>query len=224
MQLFITGTDTGVGKTTFSALLAKFLKEKGINVGYFKPVETGCQPKCHDVNMLSEITGQPLDEMIVYRFKNPLSPLAASYIEDKKVEIGKLVDRFNQLKDKYDVLLVEGAGGILVPITEGKNKIYTYRDFLSILKIPVVIVARAGLGTINHTALTSEALKNFQIAGLAFNFDKDYKNDVSVKNNIGVVKKMTGIDNTITIPFMENLQLSKDLIQDLEKFLDKISY
>ena len=222
LQLFITGTDTGVGKTTFSALFARFLKDRGLNVGYYKPVETGCSPECEDVKTLSAITNQPLDEMIVYKFKTPASPLAASYIEGKKVEIGKLVDRFNQLKDKYDILLVEGAGGILVPITEGKNKIYTYRDFLSYIKTPVVVVARAGLGTINHTALTCEALKNFKVAGIVFNFDKNYEDDISIHHNTQLVQKMTGITNTIKIPFMENLSVDKSLSGALEKFLREI--
>ncbi|MEN3039691.1 MAG: dethiobiotin synthase, partial [Candidatus Kryptonium sp.] len=115
--VFITATDTGVGKTTVSAGLAKVLLNRGLKVGYYKPVETGVEDYPQDGKLLSQITGQPLEEVVLYTYKNPLAPYPASLIEGKEVDIDKIVQHFRYLQSKCDFLIVEGAGGVYVPIT-----------------------------------------------------------------------------------------------------------
>ncbi|MCX7760954.1 MAG: dethiobiotin synthase [Hydrogenothermaceae bacterium] len=186
-QLFITATDTGVGKTTVSAGLCKLLKDIGVNVGYFKPVETGVEEVPSDVKLLTDITGQPIEEAILYSFKNPLAPYPASKIENKKIDINKIIDHYNYLRDKYDFLIVEGAGGVYVPIVKG----YSYVDLIKDLNIPVLLVARAKLGTINHTLLTIKALEGCNIVGIVMNgFSGD---DISENTNPEVIEELSGI-------------------------------
>ncbi|WP_293442912.1 dethiobiotin synthase [Persephonella sp.] len=192
--VFITATDTGVGKTTVSAALAKLLKDRGENVGYFKPVETGCDPVCSDASLLSKITGQALDEIVLYRFSYPVSPFVAQEYEPVEIDMDHILLYLDSLKKKYDFLIVEGAGGIKVPITENEGRIITYLDLVYEASLPVLIVSRAGLGTINHTVLTVDALNsiNAQIKGVIMNGYKG--SDPSEEKNPEIIHMMTGID------------------------------
>lgn len=185
--VFITATDTGVGKTTVSAGLAKVLLNRGLKVGYYKPVETGVEDYPQDGKLLSQITGQPLEEVVLYTYKNPLAPYPASLIEGKEVDIDKIVQHFRYLQSKYDFLIVEGAGGVYVPI----KREFTYVDLIKMLDIPVLIVSRAKLGTINHTVLTIKALEGVKILGVVMNgFSGD---DISEQTNPQIIQEMTGI-------------------------------
>ncbi len=198
--IFITGTDTGVGKTYFSKLLVEYFKNKGFKTGYFKPVETGCNPECEDAKKLSEITGQSIDEVVLYKFRNPAAPLVAEREEGIKINIEKIKEYLERLKKKYDVLIVEGAGGIMVPITQINGGIYTYLDFVKETKLPVIIVSRANLGTINHTVLTVNALKNINAEIEAVILNQASKNpDLAEKTNPQIIKEMTGIEKIIKI-------------------------
>ncbi|RMA97192.1 dethiobiotin synthase [Hydrogenothermus marinus] len=199
-MIFITGTDTGVGKTYISYLLTKALLESGKKVAYFKPVETGCISECEDAKKLSSITGQSIDEVVLYKFKNPVAPLVAEREEGLNISIDKIMDHFEYLKNKYNFVVVEGAGGIYVPITKVKGKIYTYLDLVKDLKIPVIIVARANLGTINHTVLTINALKNIKADIKAVILNKASKNpNLAEKTNPDIIKEMTNIENIIKV-------------------------
>ncbi|NPA57674.1 MAG: dethiobiotin synthase, partial [Aquificae bacterium] len=189
--IFITATDTSVGKTTVSGALAKILKDKGYSVGYFKPVETGCGQVCPDGETLSRITGQPLEEVVLYSFSNPVAPLVAQQLEGKEIDINRIYTHLDYLQSRYDYLIVEGAGGIKVPITERDGQIYTYLDFVYETGLAVLIVARAGLGTINHTSLTVDVLNyiNADIKGIILN---GYTGeDVSERTNPEVIYQMT---------------------------------
>ncbi len=192
--IFITATDTGVGKTTVSAALAKLLKDRGKNVGYFKPVETGCDPVCRDASLLSKITGQALDEAVLYRYRLPVSPLVAQEYEPVEIEMDRILLHLDSLRKKYDFLIVEGAGGIKVPITEADGNVLTYLDLVYEASLPVLIVSRAGLGTINHTVLTVDALNsiNAQIKGIIMNGYKG--SDPSEEKNPEIIHMMTGVD------------------------------
>ncbi|NPA13257.1 MAG: dethiobiotin synthase [Aquificae bacterium] len=192
--LFITGTDTGVGKTVVSGALASLLKEEGINVGYFKPVETGCSPKCADASLLASITGQPEDEVVLYRFETPVAPLVAQMEEGIQIDMERVYSHIDTLKTRYDYLIIEGAGGIKVPITEEDGRVITYLDMVAEYQLPTLVVARAGLGTINHTALTVDALNSVDanIVGIVLN---GYTGeDISEKTNPYIIQMMTGID------------------------------
>jgi len=191
--VFITGTDTGVGKTVVAGAVVKLLKDKGYNVGYFKPVETGCSPECSDAKTISQITGQHIDEVVLYQFKNPVAPLVAERLEGKKIDMARIYSHLDRLKRSYEYLVIEGAGGIKVPITEEGGNIITYLDFVYETFLPVVIVSRAGLGTINHTVLTVDALNtiNAEIKGIVVN---GYTGEtVSEKTSPQIIHEMTGI-------------------------------
>ncbi len=219
-QIFITGTDTGVGKTTVSEALSFLLREKGHSVGYFKPVETGCNKKCEDADLLSKTTGQSLDEVLCYSFKEPVAPLVAERIENKKISLEKIKEHFERLKYNYEYLIVEGAGGILVPITEENGKIYTYLDLVEILEIPSIIISRAGLGTINHTVLTVEVMKKrgIKIEGIVMNgFSRNP--DIAEKTNPQIIEEMTNIPVVAKIfktdnPFKESINKLKNFVEN----------
>lgn len=140
-RLIVTGTDTGVGKTIVAAVLTKLLKAT-----YFKPIQTG--DDC-DSKTVQRLTGCDYIEP-VYRLKAPLSPLAAARLENKVIEFEKLQ------APKIEPLVVEGAGGVLVPITKGKTMLGLFRQ----MDLPIIVVARGNLGTLNHTLLTVKTLQN----------------------------------------------------------------
>lgn len=187
--IFITATDTGVGKTTISKALAKLLKDKGYKVAYFKPIETGIEKEENtDYYSLLQITKQE-DLAVLYKFINPVAPYTATLLEGVDIDIDLIKNHLEYLKNKYDFVIVEGAGGVAVPIKID----YTYLDFIKETKIPVLVVSRSKLGTINHTYLTIKALKdiNADIKGIIIN---QYEgNDISEKTNPEIIEKMTNI-------------------------------
>lgn len=147
--LFVTGTDTGVGKTAVAGALASLLRRRGVNVGVMKPVACG---GWEDSAFLKRSAGvdDPLDEITPVYFKAPLAPWPASRLERRNFDWKKLDAAYRRLRRKYDFLIVEGVGGLLVPLTRTQSVPHLIRR----LKLPVVIVARLGLGTLNHTLLT----------------------------------------------------------------------
>lgn len=155
--LFITGTDTGVGKTFVGGLLASLLRRRGIKVGVMKPVETGCPRQDgvldpQDALFLKEKaeSQDPLKEIVPYAFELPAAPAVAAAREGIKIDLRRISDTFALLAKRHDLTLVEGAGGLLVPLTENADN----ASLILTLGIPALIVARANLGTINHTLLT----------------------------------------------------------------------
>ena len=156
--IFITGTDTGAGKTVAAAGLALALRARGIKVGVMKPVATDCQGSGKlvslDAAFLMEAAENEFPPLISpSRFRNALAPHVASIVEKKEVDFKKIYDAYRELQRHYDFIIVEGIGGLLVPIT----KDYFVSNLIREFRLPVVIVARAGLGTINHTLLTVDA-------------------------------------------------------------------
>ena len=212
MRVLITGTDTGIGKTFITYNLAKALKEKGYNVGCYKPIETYVKDIPEDGNLLAKATGQSVDEVVPVRFSLPLAPYAATIEEKKDFSLDELRTHFEGLTKKYEILLVEGAGGIAVPI----KKNYTYADLAKDWNLKVFIVARAGLGTLNHTYLTWYYAKNngLEVIGIVLNGSTG--KDISEKTNPLIIKEMTGIE-PIVIPKVEDLELPEE---HKEKLLD----
>jgi dethiobiotin synthetase len=156
------------------------------------------------------------DEAIVYSFNEPSAPYSAEKKEGKKIEIEKIKSRYEKLKKIYDILIVEGAGGLMVPITKQGDKVYTYLDLVKELNIPTVIVARSTLGTINHSVLTAKCLQveNVPINGIILN--KYPKNpNWAEKTNPEIIREMTGVDKVITISFTDK-DLTKEEILKLQ--------
>jgi dethiobiotin synthetase len=162
--LLITGTDTGVGKTWVSCHLARALVDAGLSVGVMKPCETGMAggprpdalPASSDARQLFEASGckAPVGDVLPYLFKLPAAPSVAALEEGVAVEMSELEAAFGRLNEAHDVVLVEGAGGLRVPLSPGLD----YVDLARQLDLEVLVVARTGLGTVNHTALTEQAL------------------------------------------------------------------
>ncbi len=164
MSVFVCGTDTGVGKTILSAALFKRYAPENPGLRYWKPVQTGDDDDRADVLRLS---GMAEDRacLNLYKFQAPLSPHRAAELENAEVNFDALLERHAELS-RGGPLLLEGAGGLLVPL----NRRYTWLDFLERARLPVVIAARSGLGTINHSLLTLAVLRAraIPVAGVVF--------------------------------------------------------
>ncbi len=158
-SLFITGTDTGVGKTFVSALVVRALQELGVEVGYFKPVQTGLDSDTREVQRLGLLPEKRVARP-VYFFPEPMAPSRAAELHGDSISLERIRDSWEGLPDRKWV--VEGAGGILVPL----NSRQTIRDLVACLNIPTLIVASTRLGTINHTLLTLEAAKHLDVRGV----------------------------------------------------------
>ena len=210
--VLITGTDTGVGKTFITYNLAKALKERGYKVACFKPVETYVKDVPEDGLLLSKATGQSVDEVVPVRFSLPLSPYAGIIEEKKDFSLEELKERFERLKENNEFVLVEGAGGIAVPIKRN----YTYANLAKEWELDVLIVARAGLGTINHTYLTWFYAKEMKLRIKGIILNGATGKDISERTNPLIIEEMTGI-KPIVVPKSEGVELEKE---EREKLLN----
>lgn len=226
--LFVTGTDTGVGKTIVAGGLAAILRKKGVDVGVMKPVETGCKvaggkhisPDAEFLRIMSGVQ-DPLETIAPYRFRKPLAPAVAAQLDGVHISAHKLIHHFEALSARYDFTLVEGAGGLLVPL-EGKLFIL---DLIKLLKLPILIVARADLGTINHTLLTVRCAgdEKVPIAGIVLNTPSS-KRSLAAKTNREVIQGLTDVPIWGVLPFQKGVvppQSSKEkIIAMMEKHLN----
>ncbi|UCE62590.1 MAG: dethiobiotin synthase [Nitrospirota bacterium] len=170
--LFITATDTGVGKTVVVAALALALKQKGVNVAVMKPIESGLhssQPETSDAERLRGLVmpTQALESVSLYRLAHPLAPLAAARMAGVTIDVSSITSAYQELSYHHDLILVEGVGGVMAPISPES----TVRDLIRVLGLPSLLVGRAGLGGINHILLGLEALHahNIEVVGIVFN-------------------------------------------------------
>lgn len=154
MRFFVTGTDTNVGKTEVSIALLQLLAERGHQPFAFKPWESGGDARTGDAARLQRAAGswQPLETVCLYRFTHPLAPGIAAKLERKRTDWKRVLATLRSFGARPGV--VEGAGGLHVPL----DARHDVADLVRAAKLPVIVVARAGLGTINHTSLTLDAL------------------------------------------------------------------
>lgn len=163
--LFVTGTDTGVGKTIVTAALARALRLRGVNVGVMKPVTSGCSERngeliSDDAELLSWAAGIECDEDVApYRLREPIAPVEAAQIDGVRVDFDRIVSGYRRLAERHEFMLVEGAGGLMVPLNGG----LLVADLVHRLDLPLLVVARPGLGTINHSVLTCFAATQMAI-------------------------------------------------------------
>lgn len=194
---FVTGTDTGVGKTEIAAYIARRLANKGLKVGVMKPIATGVGRSCEDVEILRKSVGSkdPEDCINPISLKLPFAPMVASRIEKAKIDMKRVWESFKKLKRENDVVIAEGVGGVMVPIYKRANRIYYVLDMIKEMKFPVIVVSRPNLGTINHTAMTIETLRRrkIKIKGIILNYTSLIKKDLSVKTNPRAIERLTGI-------------------------------
>jgi dethiobiotin synthetase len=186
--IFITGTDTGVGKTYFTALLTRALRKRSVPAIPLKPISAGDRT---DSILLSEATGGAISpiEINPVHFSAPLSPYAASMVEGRPFPWGILRERMERLAQNYQgPFLVEGAGGWRVPLDSSLG----IREWAQELSLPVVVVARNSLGTLNHTLLTVDSIRqsNLPLLGVVLN-DTTPKPDDSSITNPAVLEQLT---------------------------------
>ncbi len=206
--LMIVGTDTDVGKTYISTRIAKQLTSEGVLTGAYKPAcsgavfdeETG-DLYWDDVKQLAEAIEQkfPVERICPQTFQAPLAPPVAAQKEGKRVDEPLLRQGALWWQDQADFLIVEGVGGILCPLTES----ILIADFAAELQYPVLIVARAGLGTINHSLLTIEALqkRGLCIAGIILNDVDPHLSDESRMSNAAQIQQWTTVPVLSFVPF-----------------------
>jgi dethiobiotin synthetase len=166
--VFVTGTDTGVGKTVVSAALTIALVRRGIDVGVMKPIETGVSPRARADSDAARLRAaaksvDALNKIRPYAFRRPVASLAAARLERRHVKIALIIRAFRTLRSRHDAMLVEGIGGVRVPLTSQSHII----DLIIHLKLPVLVIGRSGLGGINHALLTITALRERKIPVMA---------------------------------------------------------
>lgn len=170
--IFITGTDTGVGKTLVGAALARHFTNKGLKVGVMKPIETGVENRAelgNDAKLL-QWAAQSKDKLGVisqYRLSQPLAPSQAAPLDNEQIDIDPITEACHALRQNKDLVIVEGAGGLMVPIRGG----FIMADLARELAMPLLVVTHPRLGTLNHTALTTYAARTMglELCGLIIN-------------------------------------------------------
>lgn len=187
--LFITGTDTGVGKTHIACEIVRELRAAGHRVGAFKPACSGAtidatgRPRWDDVERLRNALGRDVSEkqLCPQRFLAPLAPPVAARQEGQTVDLDAIQRGLDAWQTECDIVIVEGAGGLLCPLTDE----LTMADLAAQFGFPLLIVARLGLGTINHTLLTVEVarMRGLLLAGIIFNELMPTTADLSVESN-----------------------------------------
>ena len=192
--LFVTGTDTSVGKTYVCCRLLEFLKNKGTQVGYQKWVATGTDAGLpEDLALCLDAAGiKPTEELVEQQvpfcFKFPASPHLAAEMEDRVVEPEIIIEKYITLAANYQYLIIEGVGGIMVPLQ--RNLLLA--DLLARLQVKTLVVARSGLGTLNHTLLSLEALRSREIPvlGVVFSDAEEQENESLVQDNMRAIEEI----------------------------------
>jgi len=193
--LFVTGTDTGVGKTVFTALLLRWLRRRGVDAVPMKAVQSGAtaDDPTGDAARLLQATGikVPGEWVAPYAFRAPLAPAVAADKEGVRVEPERILAAYEALSRRHRHVLVEGAGGLMVPITED----FLIVDLIERLGLPAVVVARSGLGTVNHTLLTIHLLRSrsIPIVGVVLNDGPTVEPDLSVEENPRMIEQLGGV-------------------------------
>ena len=181
--IFVTGTDTGVGKTEVGRAAVALLRKEGLSVSVMKPIETGVGPEGPlDAQALREAAGvpDPIDLICPHQFSLPAAPNVAAEEEGRDVDLALILRTYETLRAQRDFIWVEGAGGILVPVTDHSSM----ADLAKALALPVLLVARASLGTINHTLLSLAEIErqNLECVGVILSHSAQETSDADLKN------------------------------------------
>lgn len=226
--LFITGTDTGVGKTVVTAAILAYFQHQGQKPGVMKPIETGVDCKCSspansDALFLMECgdIDDALAEVCPIRLKPAASSFQAALIENRFIEPETILSTYQTLSGKYDWMLVEGIGGVRVPITRNYEVINLMRD----LGLPAVVIARYQLGTLNHTLMTLDTLKqnNIPVRGVVFNQTGPEVLDAIEQDQPRLIEELSGTKVLGKFPYIDNLNtqsFSPEKLKELEASVD----
>lgn len=194
--LFITATGTDLGKTYITALIIKKLRGFGLNAGYYKAAISGADSISGSdagyVNRLAEI-GEDEEMLLSYLYKTAVSPHLAARLEGNPAEMGVIKAAFSRVCEKYDYVTMEGSGGIVCPIRKDEISVIYLEDIIRELRLPSLIIADAGLGTINAVVTTVEYMKarSLGINGIILNH---YNDSVMQRDNLEMIEELTGIN------------------------------
>jgi len=236
--LFITGTDTGIGKTAVSALLLAELRRRGIKAAPMKSAQTGCTKsgghlRVPDLDYSLAMSGMDVSEedyanMSPYTFEPACSPHLAAETAGTEIEIGSILDAAEALAARYDFLIAEGAGGLMVPL----NRRELMLDLMKTLGLPVLIATRPGLGTLNHTLLSVHALRSaeLKVAGIVIVESEEAEFSFIEKDNLITIEQFGGIPVLGKIPFCAQLRetnvdysaLPITVVAEVEKIVNKL--
>jgi dethiobiotin synthetase len=194
---FITGTDTGTGKTVLTALLAQFLRERGVNAAALKPVCSGSRADARALRAAMD-SALSLDEINPWHFRAPIAPLLAARRERKRVHLSEVLAHIRSLQKRFDALLVEGAGGLLSPLGENFNS----RDLIAALGAAPIIVAPNKLGVVNHILLTLAALPQGAAATARVVLMSPPKPDAATGSNAGLLAEYFDAKRIFTLPWL----------------------
>ena len=209
-SLFVTGNDTDVGKTCVSASIVKNLRDMDIDVGVMKPFASGHKKNSNslsqDVDILMKYSGShdPIDLVNPYFFEIPTSPYDASKILARKISTQKVIDAYDRLLSSHDLVIVEGIGGLMTPITQN----YFVSNLISELDIDTIIVTGSKLGTVNHTLLTYEHCKQMHLKLKGFVINQTEPNGYELSNLKQQIMELTNQIVYCTIPYHKNFDLS----------------
>lgn len=233
MNIFITGTDTGVGKTIISAGIAAVLQSLGFTVGVYKPIQTGGEFHnggylySQDLEFVNKVD-ENIFTKCTYLLKTPAAPVVSASVESEIIDINLIVRDYKTLCGQCDFVIVEGVGGISVPI----NQSLTVKDLIKILELPALVVARPDLGTINHSILTVEYAKkyNIELLGLIISGYPKGTTDIAIKTAPQMIATFSSVEILGVIPKIANIGINNPqaellieaIIQniDLEKVLN----
>ena len=227
--IFISGTDTGVGKTFCAAAMALEIKELGKTVAYFKPVESGCLgQRSSDLEFVNK---HIKDVFSLYRLKNPISPHLAARQDGIEISVAEIKKKIAELSSEFDFLIIEGAGGLLVPITDN----YDFSNLVSELDLPLVLVAGSKLGMLNQAKLNFEYIRQRQIKILGYVFNETFSLSEAerlgqleaIKTNRQALQEVAenyGISELFALPFLSELPERESLLELMDNtlFSDKI--
>jgi len=208
--LFITGTDTGIGKTVVSMCLCAYLSlRRGMNVGVMKPFESGLteggqEARSRDSVLLREASGSTdsLKKINPYAFEAPLAPEVAAELEHRVIDLDNIDRIYRDLSGAHDVVVIEGAGGVMVPI----KKDFFYADLIRRWDAPVIAASKLGLGAINHTLLTTRFLESqgINIAGVILN-NAGNEAGIASQTNPGVLKRYLRAPFLGVLPYLADV-------------------
>ncbi len=216
--IFITGTDTEIGKTVIAAGIAASLKRARVNVGVMKPISTGDTSDAQFLKHAAQVddTIASINPIQLY---HPLAPSVSARLEGKQIDLSTIKTAFSKLKQKYNFMVVEGVGGIAVPL----NDDFLVAHLISQLELPILIVANAGLGTINHTVLTVAFAKQFdlQIAGIVLNQFHPKTAGLAEQTNPAEVERLTQVSVIGVVPYEKHLETPKPDVKFLADFINR---
>lgn len=224
---FVTGTDTGVGKTVVTAGLTGVFRNYGVDAVAIKPVQTGAAVRNGELvpgdvlfYRLAAGLAQPLDQLNLYRFGPALSPHLAAKLCGKKIEPEKVVDFCRRALLHHQLTLIEGAGGLCVPLS-GPD--FTVADLARKLSLPLIVVARISLGTINHTVLTVAYAKSLglEVAGIVFNGLKQQELGPAERDNPEVIARMTGVPVLGILPNLPGVSVESEAAEGLLEVVEE---